>query len=1007
MSEHRPKPSATQALSPLDKILSALPHAKRDGSGWRSPCPGPQHEHGNRRNPALSISEGREGEVLLYCHAGCSVEDILGAIGLQKRDLYPPREPASRPRMERRRPKAVAKPARKPGPLPSGKSFTNYIYKDGSGAEVIAVVREDIGPKEKRIRQYHHAGGGWLPGLGDWRDRPRPLYRLDAIQENPDAPIIVHEGEKAVEAARAAGLTGVHTTTIGGAGNAHKSDFSPMAGREVYVCPDADEPGERHAEQVAALAYQAGASVVHILQLPDIPEKGDVVEFLEAGGTPDAWRGLMESAEVMDIPASEDDEDDRPSLPPEVVDLLARSTIPASYEVDASGTHQVQVVKESVVKDEDGKPVLDSEGKPVTEQLTERVSITTKPIFVEAVCRGEDGQDFGFLTHWLDLDNQLHSWAIPAYRLDEMGNGLIQDLRSQGVPLLPRAGKSLIDFLTYSYLAVRGRRTAVTKTGWHGSVYVLPREVIGEGAEGYVYQPHELTLDDSVRQGGTFEDWKAGVAEVSPIIRFAISASLASVLIAKTSVQSGGFHFWGQTSRGKTTLLQYAASVWGCSADPANAGEESCYVQQWNSTANAIEATAACCNDRALILDEIGASSGDFGQTIYRLMSGAGKARSTKSGGLAKRRSWRLLLLSNGEQKVSERLAEQGRGSKGGQHIRLIDIPAEGIFSSAQEADAAKIFLQQHYGHAGPAFVRWVIEQGDAIRERWHAFDAETIGKADRPEAARVRERFRLVAFAGECAIEAGVLPWERGTVLEVVRHFYTAWAGDGLQDDIERGIANVRSFILQNLARFETPQSETTPPHCAGVIRSNPDNEDEKIFYFEPMVFDTEACGGVSPDIVKRALAERGLLRREGRKFTCRIRWNGRRPETVAVRGAILDFDADEGVSLHRDNVGTHVGTPQVIENKGVSLRPYMSLQENKITFSQPDSPCPGVPTSPKNQGSSPHVGTCRDSRDNPIKSRTYSVPTTENHVGTCRDREVYYNDEGVEVDEDGFELF
>ncbi|RMF70246.1 MAG: DUF927 domain-containing protein, partial [Calditrichaeota bacterium] len=659
------------------------------------------------------------------------MEDILGAIGLQKRDLYPPREPASRPRMERRRPKVAAKPARKPGPLPSGERFTNYIY-NSDGEPCIAVVREDIGPKEKKIRQFHRVGDGWLPGLGDWRDQLRPLYRLDAIQENPDAPIIIHEGEKACEAARKAGLTGVHTTTIGGAGNAHKTDFSPVSGREVFICPDADEPGERHAEQVANLAYKAGAKSVRIIRLPDIPEKGDVVEWIEAGGSPDDWRGLMGSAEVMDIPASEDEhEDDRPSLPPEVADLLARSTIPASYEVDASGTHQVQVVKESVVKGDDGAPVLDDNGQPITETLTERIPITTKPIFVEAVCRGEDGADFGFLTHWLDLDNRLHSWAIPAYRLDEVGASLIQDLRSQGAALLPRKGKDLLDFLTHSYLAVRGRRTAVTKTGWHGSVYILPREVIGEGAENFVYQPHELTLDDSVRQGGTFEDWKAGISEVSPIIQFAISASLASVLIAKTSVQSGGFHFWGQTSRGKTTLLQYAASVWGCSADPANAGEESCYVQQWNSTANAIEATAACCNDRALILDEIGASSGDFGQTIYRLMSGAGKARSTKSGGLAKRRSWRLLLLSNGEQKVSERLAEQGRGSKGGQHIRLIDIPAENIFSSAQEADAAKSFLQQHYGHAGPAFVRWVIEQGDAIRERWHAFDAETIGKAD------------------------------------------------------------------------------------------------------------------------------------------------------------------------------------------------------------------------------------------------------------------------------------
>ncbi len=73
--------------------------ARPCGRGWRAPCP----SHGSR-SATLSIGNGRDGRVLLRCFAGCESADVVASLGLEMRDLMPPRESASRPATPRRAP---------------------------------------------------------------------------------------------------------------------------------------------------------------------------------------------------------------------------------------------------------------------------------------------------------------------------------------------------------------------------------------------------------------------------------------------------------------------------------------------------------------------------------------------------------------------------------------------------------------------------------------------------------------------------------------------------------------------------------------------------------------------------------------------------------------------------------------------------------------------------------------------------------------------------------------
>ncbi|MCQ1547528.1 MAG: DNA primase [Candidatus Accumulibacter phosphatis] len=74
-------------MSNVDNLLQHLDKVKRTGSGtWTACCPA--HDD---RGPSLAVRELDDGRILVHCHAGCSVDEVLQAVGLTFSDLYPPR----------------------------------------------------------------------------------------------------------------------------------------------------------------------------------------------------------------------------------------------------------------------------------------------------------------------------------------------------------------------------------------------------------------------------------------------------------------------------------------------------------------------------------------------------------------------------------------------------------------------------------------------------------------------------------------------------------------------------------------------------------------------------------------------------------------------------------------------------------------------------------------------------------------------------------------------------
>ena len=155
-----------------------------------------------------------------------------------------------------------------------------WPYRDPQGATVGIVARYDgPGGHKDVVPHFKPNGSGWKPG---GPQEPGPLFGLDLLAGDESRPALVVEGERCAAALHSLGLVAV--TSPGGAAAAHRADWRPLSGRgRVFILPDNDTPGRHYAEAVAAqLASLEDPPEALLLDLPDLPERGDVVDWLQA-----------------------------------------------------------------------------------------------------------------------------------------------------------------------------------------------------------------------------------------------------------------------------------------------------------------------------------------------------------------------------------------------------------------------------------------------------------------------------------------------------------------------------------------------------------------------------------------------------------------------------------------------------------------------------------------------------------------------------------------------------
>jgi hypothetical protein len=265
----------------VDALQRANCHPTQRGETYTSFCP--VHEaDGTSHKPSLSVARGDKVPVVLNCHAGCSHDAIIAALGLE------------------------TKAASNDGSAGASRRIVaTYPYHDASGAVVFEKIR--YFPKDFRIRHRDASGAEiWKLPAGT----EPPLYRLPEVVAAIAAgePVYLAEGEKDAERLAAAGLC-ASTNFDGAAAGTQKPKWrdsytAALAGADVVLIPDNDEPGMAHMRHAAA-ALAGTAARVRWLELPGLHAKGDVSDWLNQGHTIDELMALAAVAPDTGAPAPE------------------------------------------------------------------------------------------------------------------------------------------------------------------------------------------------------------------------------------------------------------------------------------------------------------------------------------------------------------------------------------------------------------------------------------------------------------------------------------------------------------------------------------------------------------------------------------------------------------------------------------------------------------------------------------------------------------------------------
>jgi len=291
-------------------FCSKLDKVKQTRNGIEALCP----SH-NDKLPSLTASFTKE-KILFKCQAGCSFESVVTALGMQENQFFI--------QEEKTQPKTIE---------------STYRYEDEGGNHVMDVVR--FKPKDFRPR------------------RPDGRFTLDRVTRVPyhlpqmleamkrGKGIAIVEGEKDCDNAEKIGLTA--TTFCGGSGKWRDEYLKWFEDANVACVPDNDHAGRKGMNIIASNITKVAKSVLW-LEIPDIPAKGDLTDWLNIEGNDlDKFNTLVRNSALewsSELGDKWEDSHDEIDEWPDFVPLVREEEEPKPFPVAALGTMMEEAVIE-------------------------------------------------------------------------------------------------------------------------------------------------------------------------------------------------------------------------------------------------------------------------------------------------------------------------------------------------------------------------------------------------------------------------------------------------------------------------------------------------------------------------------------------------------------------------------------------------------------------------------------------------------------------------------------
>ncbi|MEW2161415.1 DUF927 domain-containing protein [Streptomyces sp. NPDC007084] len=384
--------------------------------------------------------------------------------------------------------------------------------------------------------------------------------------------------------------------------------------------------------------------------------------------------------------------------------------------------------------------------------------VTFAPLVVTATFEDPEGDQYVELS-WIDrsLGRPRRISRIVSRETAKRGRKLIETLGSAGLPAVEGDARAvekwLAEFEAENVHRIPSEQLA-RWLGWQddGTFVSSPEDGIKVDT---AFEEQRGPARAHARKG-TLEDWQATVAALAgfPVPRVAVAAALAAPLLKPLGLNSFTLDISSRSTKGKTTALQVALSVW---ADPS---EHASAMSNWRTTLYAIEKRLNLVRGLLTVFDETMAVTDDtlIDEVLYQLPMNHGKARS--GGAFGNMLPWETILLSSGERPALSFTTSQGAAAR----ILGTTIAPFGDGGGPTAAAAREGVLANH-GHAGPEFIRYILSGlaqpngREKLKEHHRTLVNEFRGSGDMTN--RRAPMVAALVLAETLACRTGLLPYE------------------------------------------------------------------------------------------------------------------------------------------------------------------------------------------------------------------------------------------------------
>lgn len=689
-----------------EEVLGKLNNIHKKGNAMVAQCPVCGDDH------HLYINN-KEGKLLFYCQkCGAGLKEIRQAlVGEHPTGGTAPAAGQNSPKGHGRKTEQIV-----------------YVYRDPKGKEMYSKIRRKFEDGHKTFSFIYTDPDGTVH-----YNKPNScnnLYNLDrlAAAKKTDRLYIV-EGEKCADAMTKAGFlatstnTGAKSPKLSGTDQEYISKFA-----DKVIIPDNDEPGQVYAEAWA----ERGAKILPLPEIwPECPVKGDVADYLGAGGDPEKIRtykfpvvefsedyfntlsrnDLVEHEFLLKLINIED------QLQRQRAETLARFRA-ADLGMKREFEKNLKAVRVAATQAKNGGQNLTKfDGQPLALRCGDWIadddgvrrmtgsSPDGRPTFAWAsripllpscvLVNPETGMERIELSFY-----KTGKWnRITANRADVANKSRIVNLADQGLEVTSDNAQNMVRYIS----------ECVTN-----NPELLPRENyvdhFGYTEAGFVPYTDDVKIDigpngqalvSAVSQKGTLAEWLDVVRPLmaeSIYLRLTIAASLASPLLTKINGLPYVFHLWGGTGSGKTVGLMVAASVWG---NPRFGG----LVRTMNMTDNAVQGVANTLRNLPFFGDELQTIKDAFNgydRFLYRITEQTGRGRMNADRTVAKNEEWNCGFIFTGEEPITQ------ESSGGGAKNRVIEAEVNDVV--VKNGNQAVRAISKQYGTLGPEYIKKIEE---------------------------------------------------------------------------------------------------------------------------------------------------------------------------------------------------------------------------------------------------------------------------------------------------------